>query len=73
MNFTYKEAKSLLELFGDPDRFGPKMTISVFRLPMIDDGDSGPMLYANYTEYPKGGRFRLGANKQLQPTSKLGG
>ena len=50
MDFTYKQAKQLLEFFGEPDPDNQELEITV-----IEDGG----LYAFYTEYPEEGAMKL--------------
>jgi len=67
MNFTYQEAKDLLEFFG-----GYKETeITVIEVSGDDPNHSGPGLYAYYSEYPDEGTMLLGTGRRY--TRKFSG
>lgn len=56
MDFTYQEAKDLLEFFGGD----PQTEVTVVEVAEGDPSHSGPGLYALYTEYPDEGTLLLG-------------
>lgn len=59
MEFTLKQAKDLVGLFGD-DPDNPDETITVVEVGSDEPSHSGPGLYAYCTEYPDEGIILLG-------------
>ena len=60
MDFTYQEAKDLLEFFGDDQ----ETEITVIYVAENDPNHSGPGLYAYYREYPDEGTMLLGSGRK---------
>ena len=56
MYFTYKEAKDLLEFFGDDE----EGEVTVIEVKNGDPSHSGEGLYAYYSEYTDEGSMLLG-------------
>ena len=59
MEFTLRQAKDLVALFGD-DPNDPDETITVVEVGSDELSHSGPGLYAYCTEYPDEGTTLLG-------------
>jgi len=55
MDFTYKQAKALLEFFGGDE----ETEVTVVEVKEGELSHSGPGLYVYYTEYPEDGSFLL--------------
>ena len=59
MDFTYQEAKDLLEFFGGDE----ETVITVIEVKDGDPNHSGPGLYAYYSEYHDEGTMLLGSGR----------